>query len=196
MKKRYVLYRCILILSGSVLLMSCGKTPVVTNSGNEAKEVTDATAPEETSASEPENAKLSAAEEATEETAAPTEEVKPVIEHPTVAPEYLEASAKGVKVSFANICGTDIDNMQITLDKGGINDVEILGDEKLPDGRQFDYSGKMFDGVSEEDEVTLTVTAQDMKGYTIEFEKVNIYDIKNAVIVLDKEKDKYKVYIK
>ena len=119
-----------------------------------------------------------------------------MIEHPTVAPEYLEASAKGIKISIANICGTDIDNMQITLDKGGITDVEILGDEKLPDGRQFDYSGKMFDSVADEDEVTLTVTAQDMKGYTIEFEKVNIYDINNAVIVLDKENKNYKVYIK
>ena len=54
----------------------------------------------------------------------------------------------------------------------------------------------MFDSVADEDEVTLTVTAQDMKGYTIEFEKVNIYDINNAVIVLDKENKNYKVYIK
>lgn len=175
MKRRF--YSFLLSLSCSAVLMSCGKTPVVTGSGNAAKE--------------------EATEAPTEvPTDAPTEEAKPVIEHPTVAPEFLEASAKAVKISFVNICGTDIDNMQITLDKGGIDNAEILGDEKLPDGRQFDYSGRMFDSVADEDEVTLTVTAQDMKGYTIEFEKVNIYDINNAVIVLDKENKNYKVYIK
>lgn len=176
--------------------MSCGKTPVVTGSGNAAKEEAGDMG---TEAPDPSASDIEA--EATEAptevpTDAPTEEAKPVIEHPTVAPEYLEASAKGVKISFVNICGTDIDNMQITLDKGGIDNAEILGDEKLPDGRQFDYSGRMFDAVAEEDEVTLTVTARDMKGYAIEFEKVSVYDITNAVIVLDKEKDNYKVYIK
>ena len=192
MKRRF--YSFLLSLSCSAVLMSCGKTPVVTGSGNAADEASDVPATEESS--ETEAVTESAEEIAEEATEAPTEQAKPVIEHPTVAPEYLEASAKGIKISIANICGTDIDNMQITLDKGGITDVEILGDEKLPDGRQFDYSGKMFDSVADEDEVTLTVTAQDMKGYTIEFEKVNIYDIKNAVIVLDKENKNYKVYIK
>ena len=192
MKRRF--YSFLLSLSCSALLMACGKTPVVTNSGNAADEASAVPATEESS--ETEAVTESAEEIAEEATGAPTEQAKPVIEHPTVAPEYLEASAKGIKISIANICGTDIDNMQITLDKGGITDVEILGDEKLPDGRQFDYSGKMFDSVADEDEVTLTVTAQDMKGYTIEFEKVNIYDIKNAVIVLDKENKNYKVYIK
>ena len=192
MKRRF--YSFLLSLSCSAVLMSCGKTPVVTGSGNAADEASDVPATEESS--ETEAVTESAEEIAEEATEAPTEQAKPVIEHPTVAPEYLEASAKGIKISIANICGTDIDNMQITLDKGGITDVEILGDEKLPDGRQFDYSGRMFDAVADEDEVTLTVTAQDMKGYTIEFEKVNIYDIKNAVIVLDKENKNYKVYIK
>ena len=192
MKRRF--YSFLLSLSCSAVLMSCGKTPVVTGSGNAADEASDVPATEESS--ETEAVTESAEEIAEEATEAPTEQAKPVIEHPTVAPEYLEASAKGIKISIANICGTDIDNMQITLDKGGITDVEILGDEKLPDGRQFDYSGRMFDSVADEDEVTLTVTAQDMKGYTIEFEKVNIYDIKNAVIVLDKENKNYKVYIK
>ena len=192
MKRRF--YSFLLSLSCSAVLMSCGKTPVVTGSGNAADEASDVPATEESS--ETEAVTESAEEIAEEATEAPTEQAKPVIEHPTVAPEYLEASAKGIKISIANICGTDIDNMQITLDKGGIDNAEILGDEKLPDGRQFDYSGRMFDSVADEDEVTLTVTAQDMKGYTIEFEKVNIYDIKNAVIVLDKENKNYKVYIK
>ena len=192
MKRRF--YSFLLSLSCSAVLMSCGKTPVVTGSGNAADEASDVPATEESS--ETEAVTESAEEIAEEATEAPTEQAKPVIEHPTVAPEYLEASAKGIKISIANICGTDIDNMQITLDKGGIDNAEILGDERLPDGRQFDYSGRMFDSVADEDEVTLTVTAQDMKGYTIEFEKVNIYDIKNAVIVLDKENKNYKVYIK
>ena len=192
MKRRF--YSFLLSLSCSAVLMSCGKTPVVTGSGNAADEASDVPATEESS--ETEAVTESAEEIAEEATEAPTEQAKPVIEHPTVAPEYLEASAKGIKISIANICGTDIDNMQITLDKGSIDNAEILGDEKLPDGRQFDYSGRMFDSVADEDEVTLTVTAQDMKGYTIEFEKVNIYDIKNAVIVLDKENKNYKVYIK
>ena len=192
MKRRF--YSFFLFLSCSAVLMYCGKTPVVTGSGNAADEASDVPATEESS--ETEAVTESAEEIAEEATEAPTEQAKPVIEHPTVAPEYLEASAKGIKISIANICGTDIDNMQITLDKGGIDNAEILGDEKLPDGRQFDYSGRMFDSVADEDEVTLTVTAQDMKGYTIEFEKVNIYDIKNAVIVLDKENKNYKVYIK
>lgn len=192
MKRRF--YSFLLSLSCSALLMACGKTPVVTNSGNAADEASAVPATEESS--ETEAVTESAEESAEEATEAPTEQAKPVIEHPTVAPEFLEASAKAVKISFVNICGTDIDNMQITLDKGGIDNAEILGDEKLPDGRQFDYSGRMFDSVADEDEVTLTVTAQDMKGYTIEFEKVNIYDIKNAVIVLDKENKNYKVYIK
>ena len=192
MKRRF--YSFLLSLSCSAVLISCGKTPVVTGSGNAAYEASDVPVTEESS--ETEAVTESAEEIAEEATEAPTEQAKPVIEHPTVAPEYLEASAKGIKISIANICGTDIDNMQITLDKGSIDNAEILGDEKLPDGRQFDYSGKMFDSVADEDEVTLTVTAQDMKGYTIEFEKVNIYDIKNAVIVLDKENKNYKVYIK